>query len=148
VTVQAIAPILRRRLMLDKINRIASNLGVDAVIQAAGVEHLKKQRVIADEAEEAEGQEPEKPILDEEKKEWASAWDFSPGARERRIFLLESAVTPWKVPIPKNKRLDFGRLAAFTFLRTTCMTRARVSRKNSGSVVETVNTGARQCRKS
>jgi hypothetical protein len=74
-----------RQKLLDKINRIASNLGVDEVMQAAAVEHLKKQGVIVDEAaepeeQEAETQEAETAILDEEKKGGASAWDFSPSA--------------------------------------------------------------------
>ena len=47
-----------RQKLLDKLNRVASNLGVDEVMRAAAVEHLKKQGVIqADEGGETGGEE-------------------------------------------------------------------------------------------
>jgi uncharacterized protein YerC len=69
-----------RKKLLDKINRVAANLGVDEAFQAAAIEHLKKQGEIVDQAEEAEGQEAETANSDDEKKDGASAWDFSPSA--------------------------------------------------------------------
>ena len=69
-----------RKKLLDKINRVAANLGVDEAFQAAAIAHLKKQGEILDEAEEAEGEEAETAILDEEKNDGTSAWNFSPSA--------------------------------------------------------------------
>ena len=44
-----------RKKLLDKINRVAANLGVDEVMQAAALEHLKKLGEIVDEESQAEG---------------------------------------------------------------------------------------------
>ena len=44
-----------RKKLLDKINRVAANLGVDEVMQAATREHLKKLGEIGDEESQAEG---------------------------------------------------------------------------------------------
>jgi len=46
-----------RAKLLDKLNRVAANLGVDEVMRAAALEHLKKQGAIVDEATEPEGGE-------------------------------------------------------------------------------------------
>jgi hypothetical protein len=45
-----------RKKLLDKINRVADNLGVDEVMRAAAREHLKKLGEIVDEPGEAEGE--------------------------------------------------------------------------------------------
>ena len=46
-----------RKRLLDKINRVAENLGIDEVMWKAGREHLKKTgQIPADEPDEAEGQ--------------------------------------------------------------------------------------------
>jgi hypothetical protein len=58
-----------RKKLLDKINRVAANLGVDEVMQAAAIEHLKKQGVIVDgEASESDGQEAQEAMPPEEEK--------------------------------------------------------------------------------
>ena len=75
-----------RKKLLDKINRIAANLGVDEVMQAAALEHMKKQGVIVGEDGESptqqapEGWEGETAIPDGENKDGERAWDFSSGA--------------------------------------------------------------------
>jgi DNA-binding CsgD family transcriptional regulator len=45
-----------RQKLLDKLNRVAANLGVDEVMAAATLEHLKKQGAIVDEASAAEAE--------------------------------------------------------------------------------------------
>jgi predicted transcriptional regulator len=45
-----------RQKLIDKINRVAANLGVDEVMAAAAREHLKKLGEIVDEPGEAEGE--------------------------------------------------------------------------------------------
>jgi transcriptional regulator with XRE-family HTH domain len=62
-----------RKKLLDKINRVAANLGVDEVMQAAALEHLKKQGVIVDDASEADGQEAQNASPAEEQSEEQSA---------------------------------------------------------------------------
>ena len=47
-----------RKKLMDKINRIAANLGVDEVMQAAAREHLRKQGVIVDEPSDEEEADP------------------------------------------------------------------------------------------
>ena len=44
-----------RKKLFDKINRVAANLGVDEVMQAAAREHLKKLGIVPNEAGAAEG---------------------------------------------------------------------------------------------
>jgi hypothetical protein len=39
-----------RKKLMDKLNRVAANLGVDEVMQQAALEHLKKQGAIVDDA--------------------------------------------------------------------------------------------------
>jgi predicted transcriptional regulator len=46
-----------RKKLIDKINRVAANLGVDEVMAAAAREHLKKLGEIVDEPGEAEGED-------------------------------------------------------------------------------------------
>ncbi len=46
-----------RKKLMDKINRMAENFGIDEAFAAAVHEHLRKQGVIADEPAEAEGDE-------------------------------------------------------------------------------------------
>jgi hypothetical protein len=67
-----------RKKLLDKINRVAANFGVDEVMQAAALEHLKKQGVIVDdEASEAEGGEAQEASPGDETSEGESARDVS-----------------------------------------------------------------------
>ena len=47
-----------RKKLMDKINRIAANLGVDEVMQAAAREHLRNQGVIVDEPSDEEEADP------------------------------------------------------------------------------------------
>jgi hypothetical protein len=53
-----------RKKLLDKINRIAANLGVDEVMHAAATEHLKKIGEIGEIVED-ETDETERPLTDE-----------------------------------------------------------------------------------
>jgi Homeodomain-like domain len=62
-----------REKLLDKLNRVASNLGVDEAMRAAALEHLKKQGVIVDEASEAEAAEEEAAAPGEEQREGQDA---------------------------------------------------------------------------
>jgi DNA-binding CsgD family transcriptional regulator len=66
-----------RKKLLDKINRVAANLGVDEAYRAAAIAHLKKQGEIVHDADDAHGLEAETASLEEEKNDRASAWDFA-----------------------------------------------------------------------
>jgi hypothetical protein len=59
-----------REKLMAKLNRVANNLGVDEVMQAAALAHLKKQGVISDdEATETDGQEAQDTSPPEEQRE-------------------------------------------------------------------------------
>jgi hypothetical protein len=69
-----------RKKLLDKINRVAANLGVDEAYQAAAIEHLKKQSEIVHDADDVGGQDLEAANSGEEKKDEPGVWDFSRSA--------------------------------------------------------------------
>jgi predicted transcriptional regulator len=62
-----------RKKLFDKLNRVAANLGVDEVMQAAALEHLKKQGIIPDEAGEADGEGADQASPAEEKPDGEAA---------------------------------------------------------------------------
>jgi uncharacterized protein YerC len=73
-----------RKNLLEKINRIAANLGVDEVMYAAAREHLKKiGAIVEDEPSETEGPEgPEAPAPQEAQEPQAA----SPAGDEKKWF--------------------------------------------------------------
>jgi DNA-binding CsgD family transcriptional regulator len=58
-----------RKKLLDKLNRVAANLGVDEVMQAAALEHLRKIGEIPATESETEGQDAQSAAPIEEKSE-------------------------------------------------------------------------------
>jgi DNA-binding CsgD family transcriptional regulator len=56
-----------RQKLMDKLNRVAANLGVDEVMRAAALEHLKKEGELPRDKSETEGPEAQNAPLAEEK---------------------------------------------------------------------------------
>ena len=95
-----------RKKLMDKINRLAENLGIDENFAAAVEAHLKKTGQIPDdEPAETEGQGAD-PFGSTDFTEDADAPSGDPcGEFEGgRIFFTPNGRNPLKTPIPKNKR--------------------------------------------
>ncbi len=87
-----------RKKLLDKINRVAENLGVDQAFAAAVHEHLKTiGEIPADEPGEADGEGAEPAGSPDLIDAVNASDDVSPGGSARLgIFLLKSLITPLK----------------------------------------------------